>query len=146
MTSWTICTCQSASSPNSGSFSQRLVVSILKTQTTYRITRNVRYSWFCSTCNGLLIFEHWNIGNIDSVLWMGGEGHSVPRYLVSRNRRYKDNERLILQEANIASCRVIFSLLDLVEEALWFGITFNGARRKWRWRLADWWRDHAWWI
>jgi hypothetical protein len=42
---------------------------------------------------------------------MGGEGHSVPRYLVSRNRRYKDNERLILQEANIASCRVIFSLL-----------------------------------
>ncbi len=53
--------------------------------------------------------KHWAmvISNIYSVLWMGGEGNSVPRYLVSRNHHYKDNERLILQEANIESCRVI---------------------------------------
>ena len=58
----TISICWSTSSPSSGNSLQPLVVSVPKTEMTSRITRNVRYSWFCSTFNGLLIFEHWNIG------------------------------------------------------------------------------------
>ena len=39
--------------------------------------------------------KHWAMV-ISTAYYGWGEGHSVPGYLVSRNQRYKDDERLIL--------------------------------------------------
>ncbi len=59
---WTTSNYRRQSSEISWRSSELLIIFRRGTLMNYWNTRNVRYSWFCSTINGLLIFEHWSIG------------------------------------------------------------------------------------
>ena len=58
---WTTLNYQRQSSEISGRSSELLVIFRQGTAMNYWNTRNVRYSWLCSTFNSLLIFGHWSI-------------------------------------------------------------------------------------